>query len=576
MPAVYAAEPSVTPLDSAPFGINTHLATRYTDLASMDVPAALVANAGAGWAREDVHWWRVEQTQGRWDWSYTDAAFRALLSRGVQVVGVLGHPPGWATPYTGDAPNDVSFYAPDQQLFVAYARAVVQRYGAYIKHWEIWNEPDNELFWKPATDPAAYARLLIDTSAAIHQIDPSAKVLLGGISPFNLSYLRGVAAAGAWGSFDILAIHPYVDPNSPEDGAIMAAADGVRTMMASYGQKPIWATEVGWSSGPGDHDAVGIVDQQQQANYLVRSMLLLWRAGIERSFWYTLKDDPGNPYGLFEYGTGRADFTHPKPAYSAFRTLSQQVSGTSFVSLGNLFVQSSALDFEDFGRWSRGDQPYGSLTATTAVQQEGKQAAAINYIFPTDQNDYVVFNRATPAPISGTPRELAVWAYGDGSGNVLKVWLRDAEGEVLQYSFGTVGPKGWHQLRVSLAAPVAAWNRISQDGNGKLDFPAAITALVLDDGTDEFSGRGTIYLDAIAAVSGPAAYDLRLRRGNALIDVLWAQTPIQASFTVGGANARVVDRDGGQTTMAVRGGSIPSITLGDAPRYVTSTFTSSR
>lgn len=568
VPSVFAAEPPVAPLDAAPFGINTHLATRYTDAATMAIPADIVAKSGAGWAREDVHWWRVEPSNGVWDWTYTDAAFRALLERGIKIVGVLGHPPGWATPYAGDAPNDVSFYAPDQQQFVNYARAVVARYGAYIHHWEIWNEPDSPLFWKPAPDPAAYAALLQSTAATIHGIDPSAKVLLGGISPFDTTFLRHVAEAGVWDSFDILAIHPYVDPHSPEDGDIVAAADGMRALAAHYGPKPIWATEVGWSSGHGDHDAVGVVDEQHQADYLVRALMLLWRAGIERSFWYALKDDPGNPYGLVALGTGRADFQRTKPAYSAFQTLSKQLGGGSFVSLRDLFSRDTVLDFETFGTWTRGDQPYGTLTSTTATLHGSQTAAAINYHFPTADNDYVVFLRDTPAPIPGTPHELAVWAYGDGSANQLKVWLRDAEGELLQYNFGATGTKGWHQLHAPLTVPVGAWDRISPGGNGKLDFPVAVAGLVLDDAPDSFSGRGTIYIDDLTAIGGSEAYNLRVQRADKLIDVLWSPDNVRVKLAVDAPQAQVVERDGATQTLTVTNGLIDDFGLADAPRYL--------
>ncbi|MBC8160544.1 MAG: hypothetical protein H7Z42_04920 [Roseiflexaceae bacterium] len=566
-PQAYAASPPVALLDAAPWGINTHLATRYTDLDSMAVPAELVAQSGAGWAREDVHWWRVQPREGVWDWSFTDAAFRALIERGVKIVGVLGHPPGWATPFGGDAPQDVSFYAPDQQRFVEYTRAVVTRYGGYVDHWEVWNEPDNQLFWRPTPDPAAYARLLIETHAAIKQIDPQASVLLGGISPFDTRFLRGVAEAGAWQSFDILAIHPYVDPHSPEDGALLAAADGVRAMMERLGQKPLWATEVGWSSGPGDRDRVG-VDEDTQANYLTRAMLLMWRAGIERSFWYALKDDPGNPYGLLALGSGRNDYSRPKPAYRAFQTLSRQLAGAEFVSMNDLFTREEVLSFEPFGRWTRGDQRNGTLNSSLAASHS-QLSAALHYNFPTLQNDYVVFTRQQPAPIPGTPHKLGLWVYGDGSANTLKIWLRDAEGELLQYSFGAVGTKGWHQLYATLGGELVAWDRISQGGNGKLDFPASVAAFVLDDGSDSFVGRGTVYFDTLSAVGGPEGYDLRARRGNTIIDVLWSPDQIAARLPIAAAQATSSDHHGNTSTFSAVEGVLPPISLSETPRFIT-------
>lgn len=561
------AEPVVAPAAATPFGLNTHLATRYPDPSSMSVPADIVAQSGAGWAREDFHWYRIQPGPNTWDWTFTDAAMRELIRRKIEIVGVLGHPPGWATPYSGDDRSGVSFYAPNQQRFATFAQAVVKRYSRYIHHWEIWNEPDNPLFWKPAPDPASYALLLERASAAIHGVDPAAKVLIGGLNPFDTDFLRTVAEAGAWNSFDIIAIHPYVDPATAEDGNILAATDAVKALAARYGAKPIWATEVGWASGPGDHDPIGLVNEQGQANNLVRAILLLWRAGVERIFWYTLKDDPGNPYGLVALGSGRADYSILKPAFYAFRTLNGQLDGAAFVGLQDPFTRTTVLDFESFGAWRRGDQPNGTFSPTELIRHGGRMAARLDYTFPTSGNDYVVFRRASPAAIPGTPYALGLWVYGDGSGSTVKVWLRDAEGEVLQYALGTVGPPGWRLLQTPIDAHVASWNRISGSGNGRLDFPARLDAIILDDAPDTFRGAGTIYLDDLISINGPEAYDLQLRQGDSTLDVLWAPTPLRAKIDSTSADARVVERDGAERVVAVSGGAL-ELNLGPAPIYV--------
>ncbi len=566
-PAPAAPDNLVPQLDAAPFGLNTHLGTRYPDLKSMDVPADLVAESGAGWAREDIQWWRIQPTHDSWDWSFSDQALRELIARKIKIVGVIGHPPGWATPYGGDPASGVSFYAPDPEHFAAFATAVAQRYGRHVHHWEIWNEPDNPLFWKPTPDPRGYAALLVRTSLAIRSIDPNAKILIGGLNPFDMHFLREIAAAGAWNSFDIIAIHPYVVPSSPENGNITAAADGIRALAAQFGPKPIWATEVGWPSGPGDHNLDNSIDEQDQANYLVRSILLLWRAGVERIFWYTLKDDPGNPYGLVAHGSGYTDYSRPKPAFYAFRTLNQQLGGAEFVGMRDLFERTTVLDFEAFGSWRRGDQPNGSLSATGAAQHGGTRAALLNYDFPTAGNDYVVFRRARPMAIPGTPYALGLWVYGDGSGNTLKLWLRDAQDEVLQYTLGTVGAPGWRLLQAPLGSPVAAWNRIGTDGDGRLDFPARVEAIVLDDAPDAFSGRGTIYLDDLIAINGREAYDLQLRRGDLALDVLWAPEPVRARISTAATDASALDRDGTPMVAPVKQAKI-AVSLGPAPVYV--------
>jgi len=566
-PTPAASESLPTRLAEAPFGLNTHLATRYPDPHSMNVPAALVVQSGATWAREDVQWWRIQPTPDTWDWTFTDAAFRALIQRGINIVGVLGHPPGWATPDPADAASDFSFSAPDPNQFAAFAYAVAHRYSRYIKHWEVWNEPDNPLFWRPAPDPAAYAALLQRASGAIHTAAPDARVLIGGVNPFSTAFLKSVADAGAWSSFDILAIHPYVDPATPEAGNIAAAADGVRALAAQWGQKPIWVTEIGWASGLSDHDSIGMLDEQGQANVLVRAMLLLWRSGVERIFWYTLKDDPNNHYGLVAEGSGRADYSRPKPAFYAFETLTHQLAGAEFVGLRDLFERATVLDFETFGAWRRGDQPNGALGPTDQIAHSGQAAVRLSYHFPSAGNDYVVFQRDRPAPIPGAPYALGVWVFGDGSGHRLKIWLRDAEGELLQYTLGTIGPPGWRLLEAPIGGAVAAWNRISQNGNGRLDFPARVAAIVLDDGDDRFTGDGAIVLDDLIAISGPEAYDLQLNQGGAALDVLWSPLGLRAAMSSKAATADVLGADGNWQTIAVKNGRI-SLGLGPSPLYV--------
>jgi hypothetical protein len=300
---------------------------------------------------------------------------------------------------------------------------------------------------------------------------------------------------------------------------------------------------------------------------LVRAMLLLWRSGVERIFWYTLKDDPNNPYGLIGEGGGAADYSRPKPAFYAFQTLTRQLAGAEFVGLRDLFTRTTALDFEIFGAWRRGDQANGTLGPTEQRSHSGHGAALLSYHFRTPGNDYVVFQRERPAPIPGEPYALGMWVYGDGSGHMLKVWLRDAEGELLQYTLGTVGPPGWRLLEAPIGGAVLPWNRISQNGNGRLDFPARVAAIVLDDGDDRFIGDGAIVLDDLIAISGPEAYDMQLNQGGAALDVLWSPTGLRAGITSKSATAELLDTSGSRQMIAAKNGRL-SLSLGPSPVYV--------
>ncbi len=563
IPTAYSAGP----VGSPSFGLNSHLATRYPDPTSMGRPATIVRDLGVQWVREDFHWHRIQPAPDVWDWTFNDAAMRALLNRDIEVLGVLGPSVGWATPYRNDPLNDVSYYAPDHDLFLDYVRAVVTRYRRYVDYWEVWNEPDNVTFWRPRPDPVAYADLLMRTSALIKSIDPQAQVLIGGFNPFDMSFARSVAEQGAWNSFDIMAIHPYVDPYSPEAGNIAAAADMARALGNQYGPKPIWVTELGWASGPGDRDRIGRTNADMQASFLVRSLLLLWESGVERIFWYALKDDPGNPYGLFEVGDGRLDFSRPKPAYDALKTLNQQLAGASFVERRDLFDTTLLLDFETPDNWRRISQPNGRLQASTVQAHTGTGSAQIVYNFTTSSNDYVVFEREQPVPVPGEPYALGVWVYGDGSPHGIKVWLRDVEGEVLQFMLGTPGVPEWHFISAPIGIEVAEGNRIGGTGNGRLDYPVSLVALVFDDVTDAATGSGTVYLDNLTAISGREVYDFRLQRGNEALDILWSPPTTRVGFNTMATSGRLIQRDGSESPIPANNGRF-SLMIGSDPLYL--------
>ncbi len=480
-----------TPLGPLAIGINSHLATRYPDAATMPIPAAIVADLGVQWVREDLHWHRIQPQPEVWDWVFTDAALFTLHRQRLQILGVLGPAVGWATPDPTDHPNLISFASPDEAAFVTYAEAVVKRYQRLVKHWQIWNEPDQAAFWRPAPDPARYTQLLIKTAQSIRTIDPTATIVLGGINPFDTTFLRAIAEHGGWNAFEVIAIHPYVDPLSPEEGNLITAADAVRAVAARYGPKPIWATEVGWASGPGDRDPLGLTNADQQADYLARAYQTLWQGGVSHIFWYMLKDDPHNPYGLFAYGSGRADFSHPKPVATAMRHLTTTLSLRTEQPTGAIRLLDGTQPIE----WQRPTQPNGSIRADTGVLH-------LSYRFTTRENDYVVFELSEPIPLPAETSALAVHLHGDGNGHRLRLWLRDNDGELFAITAGIIGPSAWQTLITPVSRRPMQYEWIAGSGNKRPDWPLALHALVIDDEYDRWSGIGEIWIGWIDAIIG--------------------------------------------------------------------------
>ncbi|NJL32757.1 MAG: hypothetical protein HC893_01480 [Chloroflexaceae bacterium] len=90
-------------LAASEFGVNSHIASRYNNYHLLEWAADVLDQSGAGWVREDFHWFWIEPEPGRFQWEYYDRMVELVHARGINIIGVLGHPPGWATPHPHDA-----------------------------------------------------------------------------------------------------------------------------------------------------------------------------------------------------------------------------------------------------------------------------------------------------------------------------------------------------------------------------------------------------------------------------------------------------------------------------------------
>lgn len=361
-----AAAPVQTYDKGSPFGINANLGNRVRsdEHATM---VGLMQEAGVQWAREEISWDRVEPEKGlgfQWGGNASgmynyDQAIRLQHDAGINVLGLLAYNPAW---FKSKNPVLDAWLAD----WGNYVYNVVARYGrerGQIRYWEVWNEPNlrasgYEHGLYTITD---YVRVLDVAYAAIKSADPQAVVVLGGLcdvwSPIptpqdydSLDYFKMILEAGGWGSFDVLGWHPY-RPGSPE--AILyrrgpaigfqQQLDMLDMMLTQYGgPKPIWLTEMGWSSYTGAYG----VSETDQAVYLQRLyMTALAHPSVEKIFWYDLREDTdaNQPYEYpaqsefndqFHYGLLRRTFplkaTDPvlrKPAFLAYRAMTSSLQG---------------------------------------------------------------------------------------------------------------------------------------------------------------------------------------------------------------------------------------------------------
>jgi hypothetical protein len=250
---------------------------------------AMESSVGVETVRQPLEWWRVERTPGNFDFSEYDGYVAAAASARVNVLPVLMGPPEFRSSRPPGSRSRAMFPPEDNSDFAAFAGAAVRRYGASgsfwrthtdvpylpIHSWQVWNEPNIPNFWRSGPNAKRYVALLDAGATAIHAADPSAEVVAGGLPnsklgvPF-LDYLERMYKAGAKGSFDTLAVHPY----SPDVAGLLALVESARMLMDRYGDRsPLWITEFGWSTG-GDASAFR-VSERGQANRIAAALSAL-------------------------------------------------------------------------------------------------------------------------------------------------------------------------------------------------------------------------------------------------------------------------------------------------------------
>jgi hypothetical protein len=114
---------------------------------------------------------------------------------------------------------------------------------------------------------ASYVAFLQDSYNAIKAADPSAKVIIGGISSWHDEcFIDQLANLGAFNYADAVAFHAYPQTLGPGNGN--QGASSVKYLIAKLAAikkyLPIWITEYGWSTATADKGAGYYAASEQQ------------------------------------------------------------------------------------------------------------------------------------------------------------------------------------------------------------------------------------------------------------------------------------------------------------------------
>jgi len=314
----------------------------------------LLARTGVESARVVFSWPEAQPSAAQpFDFSRTDVLVAQAARHRISLLPVVFDTPRWARLSPGvrhSPPQDPGDYA-------TYLAALVARYGGRgtfwnehpelprrpVRAWQIWNEPHLSFYWNSPQGlesgwPGGYVQLLWASWLAVKSGDPTAKVVLGGLTNDSWNHLERLYGFGVRGYFDAVAVHVYT---ATVNNVVRAVRMNRHVMRRHHdGAKPLWVTELSWpaarhrESQPG-FDGVTTTDRgmarRLSAGY-ARLIAARRRLGVARVYWYTWASEyrPGQELGVFSYAgllraTGGA--LERTPALRAYRRSARRFEG---------------------------------------------------------------------------------------------------------------------------------------------------------------------------------------------------------------------------------------------------------
>lgn len=493
------------------WGMNLYLTKReriqtHDNLALLGQAAR---DAGVQWTREELPWDLIEPDPGTFEPVY-DAGLKQAADQGFGIIGLLLTTPVWAR----DPACTSSYWCPprDPNDYARFAGYMAERYDGdgqndapgspRITAWEIWNEPNDTALWPDIGGGAdarkrRYGDMLVAAYAAIKAADPTVLVLTGGTYIFDggcaggicdgINFMGGVfqQTPAARQAFDVFAIHPFIPterpdaPNIPRlitvEGRLRNTRSWLDAPQTGRGDAPIWITEIGWCTATGACPGGVQVSEAQQADYLIRSMVIAQQSGVQHTSWFQFEDAFDDSNRLWSnaaivrnYSSQTSSYP-PKPAYTAYRTLARLLAPASPAGTGPLHthIYDPAKPYDPSGnstydyRYVCGSEtvdalwrPADTIQATlpvaagkqvTLIRGDGSQQSlspAGGGVALTITQSPILIRQADPPRITVTPTSVtllaelgAASAAGslqiDGSGCQPLAWTASATGAAL-------------------------------------------------------------------------------------------------------------------------------------------------
>jgi hypothetical protein len=256
---------------------------------------------------------------------------------------------------------------------------------------------------------------------AIKQADPTARVLMGGLSLNDYDFLQQMYDAGAAPYFDVAAVHPYTGSVDPAQcwtktgttryakEAFCGIAEVRKTMLANGDPSDLWLTEFGWSTAP----VANGVTEATQAAYLTKAFnLLATYPYVTNAFWYSGRNNYWQADDQTDleanYGLMKVNFAL-KPSYAAFQAYATAPVATT-VTLPATTLPSVTL-------------PPTTLPPTTLPPVTVPPVTLPPTTTTTADTQPPTITAVAASAVLGTSATIG-WTTNEASTSVVRYWIR--------------------------------------------------------------------------------------------------------------------------------------------------------
>lgn len=320
------------------FGVCTHFA--QSKGGDPNINLGMIQKSGATWIRDDFSWGGIEKEKGQYTFVEKDAFVDKVLAHDINVLAILDY--GCKYYDEGNAPYSDEGIA----AFAKFCGETVKHYAGKIQYFEIWNEYNGGMGNPLRQPPEVYAKMLKAAYVEIKKANPDAVVVGCSTSVVDLGWIERVLKAVGPDYMDIVSVHPYGFPASPESAGLEDNINNVHNLLKKYGKDmPVWSTEFGY---PTYKDGV---TEDVGAAYLARAYIIVNSVSSEdKVFWYDFQNDtpPSNPsreanFGLIKH---ESEFYAAKQTLLSFTNVADKIAERKFAEVVRPSENLVAYKFE--------------------------------------------------------------------------------------------------------------------------------------------------------------------------------------------------------------------------------------